>query len=338
MTSDRPMEGGPLGDTGWATPEWRLIGQEDVAPLLALHKVWLETGRKEGRRLNLIAFRIEDVSFEGQDLREAIFKDCLFFGCRMDGALLDDATFQTSNLASIPDLTQEQINVAGGDGVTQLPDGINRPSDWGPITTDSTQISAEQWMEEDETSEVESASKSQESGTTGPSAIVTAKGVRAPKGDTTLGAESGSYEIGMGEAAASVRAPADSQTWTGHPRRSRNECLKASEDLSAKVDDILSQRSKLQDIGPGHNQPPVDFTDDDLEFMKILADTNSRMLRLRYFTDPVVSMCRQVLAALKSLYEEYRQDKYEAAGRHLLILTVLGTLIGTLGKFLELFG
>lgn len=52
----------------------------------------------------------------------------------------------------------------------------------------------------------------------------------------------------------------------------------------------------------------------------------------------VVNMCRQVLAALRSMYEEYRQDKYEAAGRHLLILTVLGTLVGTLGKFLELFG
>ena len=115
--------------------------------VLAAHRMWLETGGKEGTRADLRKAMLQEVDLHEANLREADLegaylsvadlmrtnlqganlKGADFWMADMKDTLLSGANLEGANLSEVTNLTQEQIDSARIDDRTILPAGLRRP-------------------------------------------------------------------------------------------------------------------------------------------------------------------------------------------------------------------
>ena len=115
-------------------PQLRHISEEELKRILADHKKWLETERKEGNRADLSGANLQgallrDANLERADLRGAnlqgaVLQRACLVEANLTRANLQEANLQGANLQGARNLVQEQLDQACGDEKTQLPEGL----------------------------------------------------------------------------------------------------------------------------------------------------------------------------------------------------------------------
>jgi Pentapeptide repeats (8 copies) len=84
---------------------------------------------------NLSRAQLEGANLSSAQLRQADLSDAQFYEADLSGARFWDANLsraqiEGADLSGAHGLTQEQLDTATGDAMTQLPDGVRRPSAW----------------------------------------------------------------------------------------------------------------------------------------------------------------------------------------------------------------
>ena len=132
--------------------------QEERLQEERLHRTRLREARLREERLQEERLQEERLHRarlrEARLQREARFQEARFQRARLhrtrpqvsnfQDAKLDLADLCRANLSNAKNLTQEQIDSAFGDGATQLPEGLNKPSHWPTIRLNSTR-GYEEW-------------------------------------------------------------------------------------------------------------------------------------------------------------------------------------------------
>jgi uncharacterized protein YjbI with pentapeptide repeats len=93
------------------------------------------------RGADLRGANLSEADLSGADLREANLADADLSGANLSGANLGSANFNHATLREVHlsgaiGLTQAQVNLATGDALTFMPEGVRRPPHWlkhGPL-------------------------------------------------------------------------------------------------------------------------------------------------------------------------------------------------------------
>src|ERR671921_2285944 len=80
---------------------------------------------------NLSYSHLVNTNLSNADLSDADLNHAYLANADLSGATLSDADLNHAELQTARGLTQEQIDEAKGDERTQLPDGLQRPANWG---------------------------------------------------------------------------------------------------------------------------------------------------------------------------------------------------------------
>jgi len=80
---------------------------------------------------NLSYSHLVNTNLSNADLSDADLNHAYLANADLSGATLSDADLNHADLQTARGLTQEQIDEAKGDEYTQLPDGLQRPANWG---------------------------------------------------------------------------------------------------------------------------------------------------------------------------------------------------------------
>src|SRR5262249_13065108 len=100
------------------------MSPEEISSRLAGHRLWLQSGKKEGKRADFGGASLQGADFSGADLPEADFPKAELSRCKLQGANLRRADLRDANLqeAGLSDATLFEANLAGAEltGATRL--------------------------------------------------------------------------------------------------------------------------------------------------------------------------------------------------------------------------
>ena len=82
---------------------------------LGAHKLWIDSGGRDGRRANFAGFDLTGVDLAGRNLAAALFERAVLAGARLSGALLLAADLRDANLVRA-DLTAADLRGADLNG------------------------------------------------------------------------------------------------------------------------------------------------------------------------------------------------------------------------------
>ena len=82
--------------------------KEAIKNILEQHKIWLESGGKEGTRADFEGANLECANLEGANLKNANLKNANLQGATFEGAELENADFFAANLEGA-DLRQASL-------------------------------------------------------------------------------------------------------------------------------------------------------------------------------------------------------------------------------------
>src|SRR5215207_5681763 len=100
-------------------------------PRIRLFYADLTSANLKGTEAQENKFVLDNVNLRGVNLADADLNHAYLANADLSGATLSDADLNHADLQTARGLTQEQIDEAKGDEYTQLPDGLQRPANWG---------------------------------------------------------------------------------------------------------------------------------------------------------------------------------------------------------------
>jgi uncharacterized protein YjbI with pentapeptide repeats len=86
--------------------------------------------RAEMGRADFTLAELHGVDFEFTNLARAIFKNSKLVRIDFRGAYTFLTHFEDADLRFVTQLSQAQLEIACGNEVTQLPEGLTRPASW----------------------------------------------------------------------------------------------------------------------------------------------------------------------------------------------------------------